>query len=161
MCRLSRVAVSGDSKVLELSRGGAWDLLLWGIWDLPWPGIELGSSALQGGLLVNGPPRKPQGLCWVEGMMMNTAGVASVLPHRFRTTFCYNEVKWSEVAQSCPTLCDPLGCSLPGSSVHGIFQARILECVAICCIKCLQRLRYSLRCMIPTVLLNLHDKSVG
>ena len=35
-----------------------------------------------------------------------------------------------EVAQSCPTLCDPMDCSLPGSSVHGIFQARILEQVA-------------------------------
>ena len=32
-----------------------------------------------------------------------------------------------EVAQSCPTLCDPTDCSLPGSSVHGIFQARVLE----------------------------------
>ena len=38
---------------------------------------------------------------------------------------------WSEVAQSCPTLCDPMDCSLPGSSVHGIFQARVLEWVAI------------------------------
>ena len=33
--------------------------------------------------------------------------------------------------QSCPTHFDPLDCSLPGSSVHGILQARILECVAI------------------------------
>ena len=33
----------------------------------------------------------------------------------------------SEVAQSCPTLCDPVDCSLPGSSVHGIFQAIVLE----------------------------------
>ena len=32
-----------------------------------------------------------------------------------------------EVAQSCPTLSDPVDCSLPGSSVHGIFQARVLE----------------------------------
>ena len=32
----------------------------------------------------------------------------------------------SEVAQSCPTLSDPMDCSLPGSSVHGIFQARVL-----------------------------------
>ena len=41
--------------------------------------------------------------------------------------------KWkeSEVAQSCPTLCDPMDCSPPGSSVHGILQARILEWVAI------------------------------
>ena len=37
----------------------------------------------------------------------------------------------SEVAQSCPTLCDPMDCSLPGSSIHGIFQARVLEWVAI------------------------------
>ena len=37
----------------------------------------------------------------------------------------------SEVAQLCPTLCDPMDCSLPGSSVHGILQARILEWVAI------------------------------
>ena len=35
------------------------------------------------------------------------------------------------VAQLCPTLCDPVDCSLPGSSVHGILQARILEWVAI------------------------------
>ena len=37
----------------------------------------------------------------------------------------------SEVVQSCPTLCDPMECGLPGSSIHGIFQARILEWVAI------------------------------
>ena len=37
----------------------------------------------------------------------------------------------SEVAQLCLTLCDPMDCSLPGSSVHGIFQARVLEWVAI------------------------------
>ena len=37
----------------------------------------------------------------------------------------------SEVAQSCPTLSDHMGCSLPGSSVHGIFQARVLEWGAI------------------------------
>ena len=33
----------------------------------------------------------------------------------------------SEVAQLCPTLCDRMDCSLPGSSIHAIFQARILE----------------------------------
>ena len=37
----------------------------------------------------------------------------------------------SEVTQSCPTLCDPVDSSLPGSSVHEILQARILEWVAI------------------------------
>ena len=37
----------------------------------------------------------------------------------------------SEVAQSCLTLSHPMDCSLPGSSVHGVFQARVLEWVAI------------------------------
>ena len=37
----------------------------------------------------------------------------------------------SEVIQSCPTLSHLMDCSLPGSSIHGIFQARVLECVAI------------------------------
>ena len=36
-----------------------------------------------------------------------------------------------EVPQLCPTLCNPMDCSLPGSSIHGIFQARVLEWVAI------------------------------
>ena len=43
-------------------------------------------------------------------------------------SFC---VSLCEVNQSLPTLCNPMDCSLPGSSVHGIFQARILEWVAI------------------------------
>ena len=64
------------------------------------------------------------------------------------TTFCQNSPPWpvhldcpyiawlmkvkeSEVAQSCPTLWDPMNCSLSGSSLHGILQARILEWVAI------------------------------
>ena len=44
----------------------------------------------------------------------------------------FNVSEWvSEIAQSCPTLCDPVDCSLPGSSVHGILQARTLEWVTI------------------------------
>ena len=44
----------------------------------------------------------------------------------------YQNTEWvSEVAQSCPTLCNPMGCSLPGPSICGIFQARVLEWVAI------------------------------
>ena len=35
---------------------------------------------------------------------------------------------YAKLLQSCPTLCDPVDCSLPGSSIHVIFQARILEC---------------------------------
>ena len=37
----------------------------------------------------------------------------------------------SEVTQSCPTLSDPMDCSPPGSSAHGIFQARVLDWVVI------------------------------
>ena len=44
---------------------------------------------------------------------------------------CMKVKSESEVAQVCPTLRDPMDCSLPGSSVHGIFQARVLEWGAI------------------------------
>ena len=44
---------------------------------------------------------------------------------------CMKVKSESEVAQSCPTPSDPMDCSLPGSSIHGIFQARVLEWVAI------------------------------
>ena len=44
---------------------------------------------------------------------------------------CVKVKSESEVTQSCPTLRDPMECSLPGSSVHGIFQARVLEWGAI------------------------------
>ena len=52
----------------------------------------------------------------------------SRLPFPFQ---CMKGKYESEVAQSCPTLRDPMDCSLPGSSDHGIFQTRILEWVAI------------------------------
>ena len=44
---------------------------------------------------------------------------------------CMKDESESEVAQSCPTLSDPMDCSPPGSSIHGIFQARVLEWGAI------------------------------
>ena len=50
----------------------------------------------------------------------------------FQFLLQYMKVKSeNEVAQSCLTLCHPMDCSLPGSSIHGIFQARVLEWVAI------------------------------
>ena len=52
------------------------------------------------------------------------------VPSQEGSSPCESESE-SLVAQSCPTLCDPMDCSLPGSSVHGIFQARVLERVAI------------------------------
>ena len=49
----------------------------------------------------------------------------------------------SEVAQSCPTLSDPMDCSPPGSSIHGIFQARVLEWGAIAFSSCLHLFLYA------------------
>ena len=49
----------------------------------------------------------------------------------------------SEVDQSCPTLRGPMDCSLPGSSIHGIFQARVLESGAIAFSNCIGQGNYS------------------
>ena len=46
-------------------------------------------------------------------------------------TLSYKKESESEVAQLCLTLCDPMDCSPPCSSIHGIFQARVLEWVAV------------------------------
>ena len=86
-------------------------------------------------------------LCYVTSVMSD-----SVWPHRRQPTRlprpwdspgkntgvgchcllqCMKVKSESEIAQSCPTLSDPMDCSLPGSSIHGIFQARELEWGAI------------------------------
>ena len=85
--------------------------------------------------------------CWVTSVVSD-----SVRPHRRQPTRmprpwdspgkntgvgchflfqCMKVKSESEVTQSCPTLSDPMDCSLPGSSIHGIFQARVLEWGAI------------------------------
>ena len=67
-------------------------------------------------------------LCAVQGTLK------SLLQHhssKVPPTWCSINVCVCSVAQSCPTLRDPIDCSLPGSSIHGIFQARVLEWGAI------------------------------
>ena len=66
-----------------------------------------------------------------HGMMVATAhnpsikvGKSGGKPQNHYAALCL-------ITQSCPTLCIPMDCSLPGSSIHGILQARILEWVAI------------------------------
>ena len=59
----------------------------------------------------------------------------------------------SEVAQSCLTLSDPMDCSLPGSSIHGIFQARVLEWGAIAFSKERTDLLKSSGCFKPVLML--------
>ena len=56
--------------------------------------------------------------------------IKAVYCHPAYLTYMQGESE-SEIAQSSPTLCHPVDCSLPGSSVHGILQATILEWVAI------------------------------
>ena len=81
------------------------------------------------------------GKCYFETVYMQSDSVISIqvsilfqiiFPFRGNNLFfflgvCLLNYQVNEVAQSCPTLCDPMGCSLPGFSVHGIFQARVLE----------------------------------
>ena len=58
------------------------------------------------------------------------SGLCPILSTTVLYFYCWDLIV-SEVAQPCPTLCDPMDCSLPGSSTHGIFQARMLEWVGI------------------------------
>ena len=95
--------------------------------DLPDTGIKPMSPALAGGFFTTAPPGKP--------IYHNT------LKKLFYFWFCgsYRDLcpfllkvkSESEITQLCPTLWDPMDCSLWGSSIHGIFQARVLEWVAI------------------------------
>ena len=62
--------------------------------------------------------------CFLESLLSESFPSLGVTVHLI-------SLSESEVPQSCLTLCDPLDYSLPGSSVHGILQARILEWVAI------------------------------
>ena len=61
--------------------------------------------------------------------------VLTEIENAWRHSYCpqgvYNRKSESEVARSCPTLWDPMDCNPPGSSIHGIFQARVLEWGAI------------------------------
>ena len=85
--------------------------------------------------------------CWVVSVMSDSVRLhrrqPTRLPHPWDSPGkntgvgchvllqCMKVKSESEVAQSCQTLSDPMDCSLPGSSVHGIFQARVLEWGAI------------------------------
>ena len=53
------------------------------------------------------------------------------LVFQFQSIKCMIRESESEVARLCPTLCDPMDCSLSASSIHWIFQARVLEWIAI------------------------------
>ena len=126
-------ALSMDSLVLVhgLSSWGAWALLLCSIWDLSSPTRD-GTcvSCIARWILNHWTIRKSLGItfCFVAAFT-NCGHNVWVCSYNLKcSTQCAARVL---VSQSCPTLFDPINCSLPGSSVCGISQARILECVAI------------------------------
>ena len=90
--------------------------------DLPNPGIKPGSPALQADSWLSEPPG-------VYCMLLYITNNIQYATHNVFYIIC-DECSCS-VTQLCSTLCDPTNCSLPGSSVQGVFQARILEWVAI------------------------------
>ena len=65
-------------------------------------------------------------MIWLVGVIVTGNGIPSFLYFNHLIGVCMH----AKSLQSCPTLCDPMDCSLPGSSVHGIFQARVLEWAA-------------------------------
>ena len=121
--------------------------------DLPDPGIEPGSPAAQEDSLPAELPGKPLPLPLPPPLLLSQVSVVSgsMRPHRWQPIRfhpwdspgkntrvgcrfllqCVKVKSESEVAQSCSTPSDPMDCSPPGSSIHGIFQARVLERVAI------------------------------
>ena len=82
--------------------------------DLPNPGTEPSSPTLQVDSLPTEPSGKPQ-------YFFDGGKILRILRWKERK-------KGNEVAQSCPTLCNPVDCSLPGFSIHGIFQSTGMGC---------------------------------
>ena len=74
--------------------------------------------------LIRESPRRE---CEVVSPMLSSMALSQQLRSQCTLSSCC----CSSVAKSCPTLCDPMVCTPPGSSVHGIYQARIREWFAI------------------------------
>ena len=92
---------------------------------------EPGDRAMKGRVFTFGlrGQRSPVGVAEPLRKWRDTTRGSETL-RRTRREVAWRQGKESEVAQLCPTFLDPRDCSLPGSSVHGIFQARVLEWVA-------------------------------
>ena len=98
--------------------------------NLHWESVPSLTSLSGSGPTTNVPCSLSESLYWrLSSLNSIPTFILSLLTHsRVRS---HSADKKSEVAQSCPTLSNPMDCSLPGSSIYGVFQARILEWVAI------------------------------
>ena len=96
------------------------------IWDLSSPAAAAAAKSLQSCPTLRPHRRQPTRLPrpWDSPGKNTGVGCHFLLQ-------CVKVKSESEVTQSCPTLSDPMDCSPPGSSIHGIFQARVLEWGAI------------------------------
>ena len=96
------------------------------MWWPSWPGSKQKVN------VSRDTPNPLISILWTrEGLTIPTGWMRRLRQRADRTKRTSEPMKWSELAQSCLTLCDPMDCRSPGSSVHGILQARILEWVAI------------------------------
>ena len=98
---------------------------------LPFPSPMHESEKWKGSRSVVSYPQRPRGLQPTRLFRpWDSPGKSTGVGCHFLLQ-CMKVKSESEVVQSCPTLSDPMDCSLPGSSIHGIFQARVLEWGAI------------------------------
>ena len=135
-----QLAPLGNERDMDSNRGAKWGVRVGGFNT---PLLAMERSPKQGNTALNDTLDCCCCCCEVTSVVSN-----SVRPHRRQPTRlprpwdspgkntgvgchfllrCMKVKSEREVAQSCPTLSDPMDCSLPGSSVHGIFQARVLE----------------------------------
>ena len=95
-------------------------------WKISWTATAAAAKSRQSCPTVRPHRRQPTRLPRPWGSPGKNTGVGCHVLLQ-----CMKVKNESEVAQSCPTLRHPMDCSLPGSSVHGIFQARVLEWVPL------------------------------
>ena len=125
---------------MQKALGGKVDKVRGASGECQWRGGNSSLRDLLKGIPASSPAGVPltTGEAWMHGCCWNSGAlsVSRALGPWLITRLLHSPPPLlgeseSEVSQSCPTLCDPVDCSLPGSSVHGILQARILEWVAI------------------------------
>ena len=89
--------------------------------DSPGKNIGVGSHSLLQGIFLSQR---------LNPSLLHCRWILCPLSHQW-DSHEYHECRHAKLLQLCPTLCNFMDCSPPGSSIHGIFQTRILECVAI------------------------------